>query len=140
MGPDHGSKVAKPKKPLYRHALVDQAVVDDDVRDSERAHPDADAERDLAGDPRGAAASEENERDGDRRVKERQGVVGFEARPVGSRLVVRSMNSPKPRVPDPAVKQRRPEVHRHGDDDGNRRPHDRMNEERAHRDALPRAA
>jgi hypothetical protein len=138
MGPDDRAKIAKPKKPRHGHALVDEAIVHDDVRDSERAHPEADAEGDLAGDPWRATATVENQRDGDRSVKQRERVVGFESVTFPSRLVVRSMDVPKPGVPDAAMKKRGPEVHRHGDDRRDSRPDDCMNEDVVHGAALPR--
>jgi hypothetical protein len=138
MGADDGAETAKSKKRRQRHPPVDEAVVYDEVRNAERAHPDAGAERGLPGDARRAAASEENERDCDGSVENGQRVIRFESCTVPPRLVVRSMNVPKPRVPDAAMEKRGPEIHGNGNDSRDRGPYGRMNDARAHGDALGR--
>jgi hypothetical protein len=115
-------------------ASVGQPVVDDDVPRPEGAHADAEAERDVAQNAGLRPTSSEHEPDGDGSVQDRQGVVGLEAGARGPRLVMRAVDRPEPGVPHPAVKQRRPEVHRDGGRSGHRNPDDSVRERLAHGD------
>jgi hypothetical protein len=111
-------KIGKAEKPLYRQATVDEAVVDDEIGDAKERHPEADPKEQLPRDPFRAAASVEDERDGDRRVQNREGVVRLP--PGFSRPMVRPVYFPQNPVPDRPVKELGPELHRYRHDQ--RRP------------------
>lgn len=116
------SEVRKAKKNRYRKALVNKPVVNDEVRHAEKRHPDADPERNFAPPTRLGDASEQDECDRDRRMKDRKSIVRLES--TTAPLVVRSMHRPQYGVPNFSVQQARPVFHRHKNRERNRNPED----------------
>jgi hypothetical protein len=125
MGPNDPSEDPQAQKKRHRQAPVAEPVVDDEVAESEGAHAHARAEGELACHARFSHAAREDERDRQRRVKQREGIVRLEPR-LGRagflRRVVRTVNRPKNAVPDPPVKERGPQVHGDGDDERHGHP------------------
>jgi hypothetical protein len=100
---------------------VDEAVVHEEVGRTEERHADTDAECDLVGAVRRAAAPVHDEQNGDGRVADREHVVGLEAA-LPARAVMRAMEAPEHPVPRVAMKQHRPRLHGARGDEGGRYP------------------
>jgi hypothetical protein len=103
-----------------REATVDEAIVDDHVRDAEQGHADAGAEREVADHAGRAGAAVQNQGDRDGGVERREDVIALES--AGPLHVVGAVNAPERMVPDPPVKERRPELHGRGHREGDRYP------------------
>ena len=99
---------------------VNEAVVHDRVRDPERRRADTHAEHHLSRDPGARLAPVEDAGDRERRVQRAEHVVGFEA--TGTTSMMGRVDAPEPSVPHAPVQERRPEIHRHRDDDRDREP------------------
>ncbi len=113
------AQAARAEEELDRNASVHEAVVNDEVPHREGRHPDANAEREVVA-PRLALRPPHDKRARHRRMDEGEEIVPLEG--AGLRLVVRAMNAVEGLVPQTAVKQRRPELHQDGNDEGDRDP------------------
>lgn len=119
-------RVADPREqrdlsePPHGQAAMDEAVVEDEVAEAEERHADADAEERLAQRARRSGAAVEDQRDRDGRVQGGEGVVGFEA--AAALAMVRAVNRPQHSMPEAAVQHAGPQLHRGGDDEGDRDP------------------
>ena len=102
-----------------RQATVHEPIVHDHIRDPERSHSGADADRDRR---RSSVqiASKHDEHRRDRRVRGGESVVDLEAAaPV---RMMRAMDAPECMVPDVPVKQASPRLHRGSDRKGDSEP------------------
>jgi hypothetical protein len=118
---DNAPEHRNAKKEADGKSPVRQAIVNQEVRDAEAAHADADAEGELSREAGFAQAALEHECDGERGMRSGKRVVGLEA--TGPAPVVGGMNVPQPSVPHAPVQEPRPSVHGHGYEDGHRDPH-----------------
>lgn len=92
-----------------RQAAVHEPIVHDHVRETERSHSGADADRDRGRRSVQIAANhDERRRDGG--VRRRERVVGLE--PAAPVRVVRAMNAPERVVPHSSVEEASPGLHR----------------------------
>jgi hypothetical protein len=122
VGAGDGAEPADAPEERDREAAMDEAVVDDDVREPERGRPDPDPVEDLANDPRRPDAAVEDQRDRGRYVERAQRVVALERSLAPG--VMRAVDRPEEAMPHLAVKERGPEVHQHRDQQGDRQPDD----------------
>jgi hypothetical protein len=132
VGARNPAEVPEANEKPHRETPVNEAIVDHEIRDPEEAHADPGAEGCLAQHAGCALASDEDEGDRKRRVEDGERVVRLEPGPTWLRRVVRAVHGPEPRVPHASVEERRPEIHRDGDHDGDRNPDERPKNEGAH--------
>lgn len=111
MSAAYAPEVAPSKEPLHGQALVDEPVVNEEIRETEERHarPDADQARPREA-RRLAAPHDERHREGS--MEHAEEIVLLEApRP---RLVMRAVDGPEPAVPGAAMEQAGPGVHGDG--------------------------
>jgi hypothetical protein len=108
-------EIRDPGEPGDREALVDEAVVANQVRRSEQGHadPGPDGERARAVVRRLASPDDQTGCDG--RMKRRQHIVGLEA--AETPQVMRAMDGPQRPVPGARVEEPGPRLHRARDDE-----------------------
>ena len=115
MSVPDAAQPAEAREERDRQSPVHEPVVDDHVRDAERRHAGADADRD--GRRRSVqVASDHHERRGDGGMQRRERVVRLE--PAASVRVVRAMNAPERVVPNAIVEDASPWLHRRRDRQG----------------------
>jgi hypothetical protein len=107
----------------HGQSTMHEAIVHEQVQSTEGRHTKADAERDLATEARRSSAAIDDQRGSEGRVRTREGIVGFP--PTGAATMMRAMHAPKGTVPDLAVQQHRPELHRRGGRYAGEQPNDR---------------
>lgn len=119
---------------LHGEPAVHEPVVNEHVPDPEEGHPDAGAHEDGAH-PAVELAPRDEEARRNRRVQERERVVLLEA--TGSRLVMRTVHAPQTMMPDAAVEESRPELHRCRDDGRREQADDDLDSRPAAHEAPP---
>jgi hypothetical protein len=108
-------EVRNPLEKANRQPAMDQPVVADEIGEPEERHPETGAQRERTGDAVGRLAPVNDEHDRDWRVQRREHVVRLEG--PGPAAMVARVNGPQDPVPDRAVEERGPRLHRDRDDE-----------------------
>lgn len=120
VGIDDAADARDTREPANRDATMHEAIVDEEIGETEDRSAEAHPERYLSPDANRAAATVQNERDREGGVENGERVVQLE-RAVPWQMM-RAMDREEHAVPEPAVKETRPQVHEHRHDERGRDP------------------